>query len=178
MTLPLCDYCQQRDAVVYLTQVQDAEVTRVRLCAQCAAEHDIDISSGAGVDFSALASMLPRLSEALAEPTEESAAAVSAPPLACPTCGAAYTECAENGCLGCADCYRAFAEPLAEVIRANQDNADRHVGKVPESARRELQRAELEDQLRQAVAEERYEEAADLRDRLRAMTDDEGEATQ
>ena len=38
----LCDHCQERDAVVHLTQIVDNAVTQLHLCEKCAAAKGIE----------------------------------------------------------------------------------------------------------------------------------------
>jgi len=86
----------------------------------------------------------------------------------------------KTGRLGCADCYEAFSGELLPLIKA-MHRADQHAGKVPERERaRVRQTAEVEElrqALERAVAAEKYEEAARLRDLLqRRRARDGGEA--
>ena len=90
--------------------------------------------------------------------------------LTCPTCGIKYMEFKAAGRFGCPHDYDVFREPLLPLLeRIHRGN--RHVGKVPPHA---LQHAALQNelrdlrqQLRTAVEQETYEEAARLRDLIR-----------
>src|SRR5207302_830190 len=77
-----------------------------------------------------------------------------------------------GGRLGCPQDYEVFQsalEPLLERIH----RAHRHVGKVPPHASADAVRQrdliDLRLELRQAVEQEAYEEAAKVRDRIRAL---------
>jgi len=91
--------------------------------------------------------------------------------LTCPTCGIKYMEFKAEGRLGCPHDYKVFQtalEPLLERIHRSR----RHVGKIPPNAtanagtQRELM--DLRHQLRKAVESESYEDAARIRDLIRA----------
>lgn len=90
--------------------------------------------------------------------------------LTCPTCGIKYMEFKAAGRCGCPNDYRVFREPLLPLLERIHRGV-RHVGKVPPHA---LQHAALQNelrdlrqQLRTAVEQEAYEEAARLRDLIR-----------
>jgi protein arginine kinase activator len=89
--------------------------------------------------------------------------------LTCPVCGIKYMEFRNEGRLGCPHDYTVFRAGL-EPLLLRIHRAERHVGKSP--SRRESRQAleteiELRRHLRAAVDEERYEEAARIRDLLR-----------
>lgn len=75
--------------------------------------------------------------------------------------------------LGCPHDWTHFAEELASLVR-HWHGADRHQGRRPGDAAtpsdtRAQQRADLAARLAAAVADERYEDAARLRDELRRL---------
>jgi protein arginine kinase activator len=106
------------------------------------------------------------LGQQVGQPTEELAR------LTCPTCGIKYMEFKAGGRLGCPQDYEVFQsalEPLLERIH----RARRHIGKIPRhavaDAARQRELIDLRLKLRQAVEREAYEEAATIRDRIRAL---------
>jgi len=76
----------------------------------------------------------------------------------CPVCGFSQGDFKKTGRLGCSACYDSFAEGLSGMLK-NMHRGLLHTGKVP---------AKL------ALAEEHFEEAAALRDKIRLL---EAEAT-
>ncbi len=94
--------------------------------------------------------------------------------LKCPSCGSTLGEITSGGRVGCASCYRTFAEPLAVVIRALHGEAS-HAGQLTAEARRRKERADclarLKRQLKEAVTAEQFERAATLRDEIRRLED-------
>lgn len=88
---------------------------------------------------------------------------------ACGQCGMTMKEFNETGRFGCSECYTAFGAELTELLRRIHGR-DHHEGKVPSinpahmEARKEL--LALRRQLKQAVEQENFEDAAQLRDRI------------
>ena len=89
--------------------------------------------------------------------------------------GMEYSQFKRNGMLGCADCYKAFREPIEDMLIRMHGNAQ-HVGRVPGGVNSQvslkLQIDKLKQQLLRAVSEEEYEMAASLRDQIRALTNE------
>ena len=101
----------------------------------------------------------------------------------CRSCGLTFADYSRESKLGCPDCYRYLGESLKSVI-AGYHGASRHAGKHPDNPtgisimtyeKPAVQAAprksveELKTMLSRAVNDERYEEAAQLRDRIREM---------
>ena len=76
----------------------------------------------------------------------------------------------KSGRLGCPYCYEHFKDGLGQLLRAVQRN-EQHVGKIPsrESVRvqKSTEIAALKQALDEAIGEERFEEAAKIRDRIK-----------
>ena len=92
--------------------------------------------------------------------------------------GTSYEEIMESGRLGCAHCYETFAHELARSIEKIHGKS-KHIGKVPRSAsgtiRKKNRLTELKMELNRAIAEQDFEQAAQLRDQIRAI-EGEGDA--
>ena len=114
-----------------------------------------------------LGAILSTIAGKLQEADEET------PDIVCPKCGETYAEFQKTGMLGCAECYQAFRKELAPVITRVQGRTQ-HAGRRPpvseEEQARQTRMEELRSLMEAAVAEENFEEAARLRDELRAMT--------
>jgi protein arginine kinase activator len=159
MPPPVCQFCGD-PATVHLTDIVQKVKKESHLCEKCAREKQLlPDPVGGHLNLQALVSLV------LGPPPPRDPVA-----LICPTCGLQYTEFRKHGRLGCPADYVAFRsalEPLLDKIH----RATSHSGKAPRSSdaggakRSEL--ADLRDQLRVAVAAERYEEAAVLRDTIR-----------
>lgn len=163
-----CTQCQEREAVIHLTQMANDQVTTLHLCERCAAEKGVE--SATLLSKAPVGSLVAALGEGLTLP-----GAVSRSDFACPHCGATLEDFRTTGRLGCRECYRALAEPLRELLR-RLHGATLHVGEryvapdtPPETASRKEREHELRDQLQRAVETENFELAAQLRDQLRVL---------
>lgn len=85
----------------------------------------------------------------------------------CPRCGMTIGELNRGGLVGCAGCYDAFATELEGAFSRVQRGTG-HTGKRPGRGKTG-ERARLREQLKAAVAAENYEEAARLRDVIKAL---------
>jgi protein arginine kinase activator len=153
--------CQSCDnpATVHLTDIVQGKKKELHLCQACAEKQQLLTHQELNLPAilqTLIGHHVGQLSDELAR-------------LACPVCGIKYMEFRAEGRLGCPHDYTVFRAGL-EPLLMRIHRAERHVGKSP--ARRAPGRAvqtelDLRRQLRAAVEEERYEEAARLRDLLR-----------
>lgn len=92
--------------------------------------------------------------------------------IVCPTCSQTFREFRNAGRLGCPHCYHAFESELIPLLE-NIHGETRHCGKFPRRAPHDSQKQyeliKLRNDLRMAVEEELYEDAARLRDRIHAI---------
>lgn len=158
-----CEECGQRPATVHVTRVVNGQATSRHLCERCAREQgELEPFWGWEPKFG-----LPDLLSGFFEYPGRRRHAV------CRRCGLSYGEFVRSGLLGCATCYESFAAELEPVLRRVQGST-RHAGKVPRraparAASPAAQLEELRRQLEAAIREERYEDAARIRDRIRAL---------
>ena len=152
----LCEECGKRPAEVLMTAVVGGQSTTRNLCRECLKKYK------AGDLQAVLAAVL----SAMADKNQ-------APDITCPRCGETYAEFQKSGMLGCAECYQAFRRELTPLITRVQGRAQ-HAGRKPpvseEEQARLTQMELLRARMEAAVAEENFEEAARLRDELRALT--------
>ena len=163
-----CSQCQEREAVMELTQVANGQVTKIHLCEQCAAERGLE--NAASVGKSPLASYIAAMGQGLNDAIPTGADLT----FLCRSCGATLQDFRESGRLGCPDCYRTLGEPLRELLR-RLHGATRHTGEryaVPGADPREpgtRSSLELREQLKRAIESEDFELAAQLRDQLKVV---------
>ena len=165
----LCNICSQTEASIHLTEIVDKKIVELHLCEPCAQEKGMDVKTT--FNFSDLLAGLAELTPQVAAGQQTA--------LVCKTCGLRYEDFGKVGRLGCADCYKTFSAALLPLIKRVQQ-ATQHTGKRPERAAREARPAaaaaplaRLQERLKQAVENEAFEEAARLRDEIRAF--EEGE---
>lgn len=90
----------------------------------------------------------------------------------CEVCGIKFVEFRNTGRLGCPHDYDSFKPELVPLLESIHGEP-RHHGKTPRRLPREKaeqqELAKLQRLQQQAVKEEKYEEAAKLRDRIRSL---------
>lgn len=155
-----CGQCS-KPAVLHITELQDSQVNAVHLCEACAKQylakppHDSSSDSG---------------EEAAESVAEDDASSDDAIDMVCPNCGITFKEFRAHGRLGCAHDYVAFQSeltPLLENIHSELEHCGKRPKRSPQAARRQYELVRLRHDLKSAVDEERYEEAAHLRDQIR-----------
>ena len=165
----MCEDCGIRAAKFHLMTIINGERVERNLCPVCMAKHRKQIP---GIDFSNLAGILNSILEdrdaAGREQQEEEMESC-----VCEQCGMTYLEFQKCGMLGCANCYKAFRAPLSALLQRVHGNTQ-HAGRIPGgvhsgvSIRMNIDR--LKQKLQKAIADEEYEQAAKLRDAIRALT--------
>jgi protein arginine kinase activator len=136
----------------------------MHLCEACARHHNLIPEPAQELNVPALLQFL--LGQAQGELAKKASSSAE-----CPHCGIKYAQFRAQGRLGCPEDYeifRAAIEPLLEKIHRHT----RHCGKAPacfRAKRREDNQRELRRQLQEAVRDERFEDAARLRDEIRSM---------
>ena len=163
-----CGVCAKREAVVAFTHIVDDVKQTLLLCHECASEKNIKVR----IAPSAQAKDAPVLVKEIKIELAKLAGAEGDGGVRCPTCEMSYEEFKKIGRLGCQHCYEAFAPQLERLLKRIH-GADRHRGKGPLEMAQSAQAADELERLRaelvQAVAEEAFEEAAQLRDRIRVL---------
>lgn len=152
-----CSGCT-KPATIHLTQIVDNKIYKIDMCEDCVhkdAVSDPSLSLGS-----------------LMEGDAKGVEMVAPTGAVCPTCGSSQNELKKTGRFGCPDCYEAFAEGIKESLLRVQAG-EKHAGKRP---RREASKAgqrrrlgELKKSLEEAIGDERFEEAAELRDKINAL---------
>lgn len=154
-----CDKCG-KPATVHLTEITDGQKIEKHLCENCAVSEGITIK--VNVPISQL------LEDFILQGTaaEETAKV-------CEVCGIGLSEIRKQGLLGCPNDYDAFAEALEPILRRAHEGGVQHVGKVPRRAGTDQKKAtallRLRAALKAAIVAENYEQAAQLRDRIKEM---------
>ncbi len=83
----------------------------------------------------------------------------------CPTCGMSIQDIIKTSRLGCGDCYNYYKQELIPVLMQAHKIIE-HKGKRPKSVSREEEIRTLELQLKQAVDQEQYEKAQEIKKKL------------
>lgn len=86
----------------------------------------------------------------------------------CKHCNTTVLQIQKTGKLGCPKCYDSFYEKLLPVFQKCQES-DYHIGKKPKMTK-ENDIADLKSKLSSLIKEEKYEEAAIIRDKIKKLT--------
>lgn len=163
----LCEECGKNEAVVHIQAVApDGSATTRSLCQRCFGKLKM-IQGVQALDISEfLGALIGRIHQSRLEKESDRFDAT------CPTCGMTYAEYKKEQRLGCADCYKAFREPIEEALVKRNDSAI-YVGSAPgsdETLNDDIYRVKkLREQMQKAIGEEKFETAAALRDEIRAL---------
>ena len=157
-----CQRCKEKEASIHVTEVADGSKSEVHLCDDCAQKE--------GVTLKGHVSLADFLAGLIKAPVTKEMAKLSK--LKCPVCGISYLEFQSKGRLGCPQDYEVFADLIDDLLDRIHGSTS-HIGKTPapgvpaNAGATELE--SLKRELAQAIHEERYEEAAKLRDRIREV---------
>lgn len=165
----VCENCKQRHANVTVTQVQNGQKLTHHYCEVCASqfhpfhyevqEEPISLQQFISNWFGS--SMQQSLKHKQPQQTET-----------CPKCGFTYRQFLKQGKFGCADCYSTFYEHLPAIFEKLHGGTE-HVGKLEmtsnETEKIVQQIEELRSQIQQAIEQERFEDAASIRDKIKVL---------
>jgi protein arginine kinase activator len=159
----LCEMCKKEEATVHLTKVADEQVKKMHLCEACKEEMGIDTESPSSITDLFLGGG----SGGDADDQPDLFEPVSG--LVCATCEMTKLQFKKSGRLGCSDCYETFEEEMLPLVKA-MHHSDRHSGKRPSRLSKKVVAEEellrLQAELAVAVAQENFEDAAELRDQI------------
>lgn len=158
----ICEECKKSRATVHLTDMVAGHAVAHHYCADCYASKQ-PYSGGGPAEFLSqiLAALAPELKEL---GTRQ-----------CHVCGINYLEFRQTMRLGCASDYQVFEKPLERLLDRIHGSTH-HCGKVPAGVgNRAADRSRLRSlrkRLEEAVSQENYELAAELRDHIRELKQD------
>lgn len=173
----LCQNCGKNEANFRYTQIINGVKKELILCQECARKLGVDnielpmnFNSFLGDFFNDYAenSLLPSFSTG---------------DVKCNTCKMTYNDFINTGMFGCSDCYNTFSGPIDSLLK-NLHGTSRHIGrgikgteireekikpKVSKKNSKEEEKEKLEKDLEKAIKEERYEDAAKIRDKIKEI---------
>lgn len=158
-----CDACGKKKATVHLTEIVDDQMSEMHLCEDCAREKSVQMEQQFG-----LADLLAGLSDFGKQVKDYDKIK-----LVCPNCQLNYEDFKKFGRLGCGECYTAFREQLAVLLKKIHGSS-RHLGKGPgvtvkEEGPKVDTVTSLKEQLQESIRNEDFERAAELRDKIRSL---------
>ncbi len=187
----LCENCGKREANVRYEENINGRKKEMNLCEECSKKLGIgNMDFSMPINFSNFlggfledfgnTDFMPMISELKT--------------LKCDTCGYTFNDITNTGKLGCKDCYDVFGTRLDPILKRIQGETH-HVGRIgkeidkkiekkmginTESSKKEKDETqnnnkektkleELKENLKQAVKDERYEDAAKYRDEINKL---------
>lgn len=171
-----CQACGKNTATTHVKTIINGELTEYSLCPDCAQKMGYgSLMSSFGLNFNSLLGSL----------FGDSAPAIGTE--RCSGCGSSFDEIAHSGKVGCAECYHTFYEKLMPSIQRIHGNT-RHCGKRPtlEKALRVQPETKMtvppenlldkkRKEMQIAIEKQDFEQAAVLRDEIKALQKGDGE---
>jgi protein arginine kinase activator len=162
-----CQKCGKREADTHVKRVINGEFEEYDLCSECAREMGYtNMFSDFANDFNSLLGSF--FGNALPARTQATR---------CEVCNTGYADIARTGMMGCANCYKVFADQLMPTIRRVHGNTT-HCGKHSKASKVQPVEAENDDkskiedlkkQLDTAIKNQEFEKAAQLRDEIKDL---------
>jgi protein arginine kinase activator len=163
-----CERCKQRPATVHLTQIINSQKKTMHLCEPCAREFQAE-SFGFMPQMNLHNLLAGLFHHQIANPFGHQEIPEGEK---CTECGLTERKFAQQGLLGCGECYRKFGDRLEPVFRRIHGN-NRHTGKVPERTGGLVKITndinKLKNTLKDAVSREEFEQAAQIRDKIKEL---------
>lgn len=166
----LCQHCNQKEATTHIKKNINGKREEMHLCSECAKELGVmdEFKMPAMNDLFGNSFLGNFLGAGVA--AMNSLAGVDR----CQTCGSSFNDIVKSGHIGCSDCYDRFEDKLEPSIRKIHGKT-KHIGKYvsyEDTGVRAQQKPKvseldsLKQQLSDAIKEQRFEDAAVLRDKI------------
>jgi len=151
----LCDDCKRKPATIFFKDVVSGKISELHLCVECAQKR--------GLVSNKKMSPIEMLQKLLKEKNAHDEQII------CPVCCLSLAEFKRVGRFGCSHCITAFASNIEHLIKEIQES-DRHIGKRARPGEgKGVEIFKLREDLKKALENEAYEEAAKIRDRLKIL---------
>ena len=165
----LCSHCGIKDANFHYKHISGGKLTELHLCSDCATELGYIKSNDNAFGLGSL------FGDFLSAPK---AYAQSPGAVKCPSCSTTFDTVRRTGFLGCDKCYEVFSAPIEGILSKIQP-ATVHKGKLSGADGKKIERdntlKNLKEDLQRAIIEEKYEQAAVIRDKIKELEKKEGE---
>ncbi len=169
----LCNDCGKNEATIHSINYINGEKTELHVCAECAKNHpELNFNLG---HFGFNAMEPADLIKTFFGIGNDSLIGKIANEIHCKTCNSTLNDFKQTGLFGCPDCYETFADEIIPVLQKTQP-AVSHKGNNPvkkEESPEDKEKAEklekLQNELKQMIDEEKYEEAAHIRDEIKGL---------
>lgn len=147
----LCEKCGKNNATVMYTQIVNGQKSTLNICSACASGESIFDNFGSLLNFGV-------------RPSSQNTV--------CPVCNMTLSEFSRKGRAGCGECYNTFRPHAGAMLKkihgsAKHITAEDTAEEVKQETKPKNPVEELKEQLKCAIAEENFEQAAILRDKIR-----------
>ena len=164
-----CENCGKNPATVHYTAYQNSQPKEMHVCQECAVEKGIIVVSPDKEKFSIQDPVISMFGDLAGQEARIGK-------IQCPSCLLLYSGFRETGRLGCARCYESFEVQLRPLLRRIHGSLS-HAGKVPladgDHVARRTRLQKLQEDLDQAIGRENFERAAEIRDQIRGLREQE-----
>ena len=178
----LCENCKENEATIRYTQIINGDKKEMHLCEECSHKLGIDnISFNMPIDFSSFFGGL--LDEEYNSP-EFMPLFQKVKELKCDNCNMTYDEFTHEGKFGCEECYNTFSSKIESLLKrlhgssnyvgrkalkGNSNVISKNEEKQEKKTEKETKLEKLQSDLKKAIQEERYEDAAKIRDEIKKI---------
>lgn len=182
----LCQKCNRNEANVKYTEIVNGEKREMMLCEECSHKLGLDnINFNMPIDFSSFFGGL--LEDDEYSSSEFMPLFQQVKELKCDNCNMTYDDFINQGKFGCPECYDVFSNKIDAILKrlhgsnkylgrkalktiSKQDETSAGVSNPKkEKSTKESHLEELQKDLKRAIAEERYEDAAKIRDDIKKI---------
>lgn len=191
-----CENCGQNEANIKYTQIINGVKKEMQLCSKCSEQLGIgnlnfDMPMNISNFFADFLGDVQNQNEFIPSISQKEE-------LKCQQCGMTYEEFLKSGKFGCGNCYETFSAKIDQILK-NIHNGNRHTGRkgIPNNTKinekqeniektlknqnqgnndlvdksteslSKLEKLQLD--LKNAIKEERYEDAAQIRDKIKEL---------
>lgn len=185
----LCENCGKRDANVRYSENINGVKKEMYLCEECSKKLGITNSMNFEMPTLDFSDFFGSFLEDFTSTPEFMPLFTQVKDIKCESCGSTFNDIINSGRFGCPNCYDVFGDKMDPILKKLQ-GANRHVGRLGKLSNnnvkfeskendkkvkqdensKESKLEELQLDLKKAIKEERYEEAAKLRDEIKKMS--------
>lgn len=186
----LCQNCGRNEVNFKYTQVINGVKKEIALCDKCAKELGIE-----GLDFNMPISFSSFFTDFFIESESLLPSMLKTNLLECKRCGTTFDNFVNDGQFGCSNCYITFSDRILPILK-NLHGSSNHIGRSYKESideleynkkqfensqknkekktekkldEKEIRLKKLQKDLQKAIKEERYEDAAKIRDEINDM---------
>jgi len=168
----LCEKCGKNEAVTHIRQNINGVQSESYLCENCAAGITGKINGEYSKLFSDFGFGIDSMLGSIFGQDFLTENVIAKPEKSCKMCGSTISSIRNTGNVGCAECYSTFKDELMPLVqRIHGKTAHSGRGPVEEEAKKILMEkiADLENELKEAIDKEDFEEAVKIRDELKEL---------